>query len=890
MFERKTIYLIDGHALIYRSFYGERTLATSTGFPTNAVFGFANTLLHLIETRDVEYIAVAFDTPGPTFRNDIYPEYKANRPEPPEELKVQIPHIKELLGAMRIATLEEERFEADDILGTLAVKAKEAGFDVVIVTSDKDAFQLVDDAICVFDPWKDITYTADRVREKLGVRPEQVRDFLALTGDPTDNVPGVPKVGPKTAASLVSRFGSLEAMLSQPPGMADDKALRKVIDNAQLAKKSLMLVTIRTDVPVEADIARFARKKPDQDALLGLLQQLEFVSLANRLLKKSANTKKDYRAILTLEQLESLKQELLSAEEFAVDTETTGTDAVSCEMIGLSFAVRPNCASYIPLAHSYLGAERQLDKSLVLGELKPILEDPNRRKIGQNIKFDLLVLRNQGVQLEGISFDTMIADYLLRPTQRVHNLDALALHYLGYHTTTYKELVPPRSRVKDLRDVEIARVADYASEDADIALMLKQKLEPALKAQGLDKLFYEIEMPLVSVLADMEHRGVRLDLEFLAKMSKELERELESIRAKIYLLAGEEFNINSPKQLANILFDKLGLPKGRKTKKEYSTDIKVLQSLAKIHPLPAEVISYRELAKLKSTYVDALPKLVNPKTGRIHTSFNQTITATGRLSSSEPNLQNIPIRTEVGRKIRQAFIPEDGYVLASFDYSQIELRILAHLSGDPELVSAFKAGKDIHARTASTLFSVPEEDVTRQMRSQAKTINFGVIYGMGPFRLAQDLGIEVSRAKRYIEDYFAKHSKVKELIEATYQKAAADGYVETMFGRRRYVPEINSTDRQRCEAAKRAAFNTIVQGSAADIIKIVMVKLAEVIPESRLDAFMILQVHDELVFEVRREQLDSAIKTIRPIMEQSVHLDVPLVTSAASGDNWMEAK
>ncbi|HUT02476.1 MAG TPA: DNA polymerase I [bacterium] len=890
MFGRKKIYLIDGHAFIYRSFYGERTLATSSGLPTNAIFGFVNSLLHLIETQDVEYIAVAFDTPGPTFRNDIYPEYKANRPKPPAELIAQIPHIKELLGAMRITTLEENRFEADDILGTLAVKAKQAGFDVVIVTSDKDAFQLVDDAVCVFDPWKDVTYNVDGVHEKLGVRPEQVRDFLALTGDPTDNVPGVPKVGPKTAASLLARFGSVEAMLSQPHEAPDDKALRKVIENADVARTALMLVTIRTDVPVEADMARFARREPDQDALLELLQRLEFVSLANRLLNKTASTKKDYRAIITPEQLEELKQELLSAEEFAVDTETTGTDAVSCDMIGLSFATRPNCGSYIPLAHSYLGATRQLDRSLVLSQLRPILEDPSRRKIGQNIKFDLLVLRNQGVQLRGISFDTMIADYLLRPTVRAHNLDALALHYLGYQTTTYKELVPPRSAIRDLRDIEIARVADYASEDADIALMLKQELEPALKTQGLDKLFYEIEMPLVSVLADMEQRGVRLDLGILAKMSKELERELASIEEKVFLIAGEEFNINSPKQLAHVLFDKLGLPKGRKTKKEYSTDINVLQSLAKIHPLPAELIAYRELAKLKSTYVDALPKLVNPKTGRIHTSFNQTITATGRLSSSEPNLQNIPIRTEIGRRIRQAFIPEDGYVLASFDYSQIELRILAHLSGDPDLVSAFKAGKDIHARTASTLFSVAEEDVTREMRSQAKTINFGVIYGMGPFRLSQDLGIEMSRAKRYIDDYFAKHSKVRELIEATLKKAASDGYVETMFARRRDVPEIRSTDRQRCEAAKRAAFNTIVQGSAADIIKIVMVKLAEAMPESRLDAFMILQVHDELVFEVRREQLDNAIETIRPIMEQSVRLDVPLVTSAEAGENWMEAK
>ena len=888
--DKKKVFLIDGHAFIYRSFFAERTLATSSGLPTNAIYGFINSLLRVIESHDVQYIAVALDSPGPTFRNEIYPDYKANRPETPEDLVVQVPLIRRFLRAMNIPSLALRGFEADDILGTLALRAKQEGFDVVIVTSDKDMFQLVDEAVLVFDPWKDITYDARGVRDKLGVEPAQVRDFLALMGDSTDNIPGVPKVGKETAPQLLSRFGSLEAMLSKSLESCDDKALKKVIENRDVAEMSLELVTIRTDVPLELDITECKRTAPDQDALLRLLQSLEFASLANRLLSKTTATRKDYRAILTREELDQLIEELLAADEFAVDTETTGTDPISSEIIGLSFAIRPNSGCYIPLAHNYLGAPRQLEKSAVLSALKPILEDPKRRKVGQNIKFDMLVLRNQGIQLRGASFDTMIADYLLRPTQRGHGLDAQALHYLGYQTTTYKELVPPRSSISDLRDVEVSRVTHYASEDADIALMLKQELETPLAEQGLDDLFRRIEMPLVSVLADMEQRGVRLDVSFLVAMSSELSGELDTIRDKIYYLAGEQFNINSPKQLARILFEKLKLPKGRKTKTEYSTDVKVLQSLARIHPLPAELLTYRELSKLKSTYADALPKLINPKTGRVHTSFNQTITATGRLSSSGPNLQNIPIRTELGRRIRQAFIPEDGCILASFDYSQIELRLLAHLSGDAELVTAFKEDKDIHTRTASNLFGVPEDSVTRDQRGHAKTINFGVIYGMGPLKLAQDLGIKTAKAKQYIADYFARHSGVKALIEKTYEKAASDGHVSTMFGRRRHIPDINNSNRQKSEAAKRAAFNTIVQGAAADVIKIVMVKLAETVKAKRLGAYMILQVHDELVFEIDREQVNAAVEVIKPIMESTVDLDVPLVTSVAVGENWMDAK
>ncbi|MBN2208949.1 MAG: DNA polymerase I [Candidatus Coatesbacteria bacterium] len=892
MTDKRTIYLIDGHAFIFRSFFAQQTLATSTGMPTNAIYGFLSSFLKVLESQDVEYVAVAFDSGRPTFRNEIYPEYKANRPEAPEDLVVQIPPILELLDVMRVNHFALKGFEADDLLGTFSLRAKKAGFKVVIVSSDKDTFQLVDDDICVYDPWKEMVYDAERVREKLGVRPEQVKDLLALTGDTTDNIPGVPKVGPKTAASLLERFRTLDEILAAASKSPGDKALARVAEYAELVRLSQKLVAIKTDVAIEADLDDCRRKEPDSAHLLELLQRLEFPSLASRLLKTGTpeSDEKDYRTVLTKEQLAELIEELQSSEEFAVDTETTSTDAVAAEIIGLSFSTRPNTGHYIPLAHNALMAPRQLDKSYVFERLRPLLEDPSKRKIGQNIKYDLLVLRGCGIELKNVSFDTMVADYLLRPTHTGHGLDALALQHLGRRTITYKELVPPRSNIRDLRDVDIDRVTDYASEDADMALMLKHKLEPQLKAEELDNLFFELEMPLVPVLADMESRGVKIDSNLLSQMSRELSGELAALEDKIFHLAGEEFNVNSPKQLAHILFDKLGLPKGRKTKTEYSTDQSVLETLAHIHPLPAELLAYRELSKLKSTYVDALPKLVNPRTGRIHTSYNQAVTATGRLSSSDPNLQNIPIRSHIGRKIRQAFIPADGYVLASFDYSQIELRLLAHLSGDDELVRAFQEGTDVHRRTASTIFGVPENEVDGDMRGRGKTINFAVIYGRGPFNLAKDLDIDTKEAKRYIEEYFRKYSGVKRLVEQTYESAALQGAVFTMFGRKRPVPEINSSNRQKSEAAKRAAFNTVVQGTAADIIKLVMIKISDAIKKEQLDAYMILQVHDELVFEVREAQVESAVEMIRPIMEGSVELHVPLLTSVAIGKNWEEAK
>ena len=890
MAQSKTLYLIDGHAFIFRSFFAERSLSTSTGLPTNAIFGFTNSLLKVLENQNVEYIACAFDSGRPTFRNEIFPQYKANRPEPPGELKVQIPYIIKILDAMRIKSFSVKGYEADDILGTLALRAKDAGFDVVIVTSDKDIFQLVDDRVRVLDPWKEIVYDGKKVEEKMGVEPRKIRDLLALTGDTSDNVPGVPKIGPKTAAALLNQFGTLQRLLDEALKRHDDKRLAKIAEHRQTVAISEKLVTIRTDVPLEADLAQLRRTEPDQQRLLALLQELEFASLVGRLLQNAKSEKKDYRTILTDDQLAKLKHELAAADEFAVDTETTGKNPLLDEIIGLSFSTKPNTGYYIPLAHHYIGAPKQLKKEHVFSQLRPILEDPTRKKIGQNIKFDILVLRNCGIELEGISFDTMVADYLLRPTQKSHGLDALALQHLGWQTSKYKELVPPRSSIRDLRDVSVEKVTYYAAEDADITFMLKHKLSEQLGRQGLVKLFVEIEMPLVAVLADMEARGVKLDVGVLNAMSKELDQRLLELEEKIYFLAGEEFKINSPKQLAHILFEKLKLPHGRKTKKEFSTDQAVLESLARLHPLPKEVLLYRELSKIKSTYVDALPKLVNPRTGRIHTSFNQTVTATGRLSSSDPNLQNIPIRSPIGRKIREAFVPEDGFLLASFDYSQIELRILAHLSGDPELTKAFEEGVDVHRRTAATIFGVPEDKVDETMRSQAKTVNFGVIYGMGPFTLAAELGIDRSRAKQYINEYFTRYSGVKAYIDTTLEAAARDGYVTTMFGRKRVIPEIKSDEHHRREAAKRIAINTPVQGTCADIIKLVMTRIHRALKDKHLDAYMILQVHDELVFEIREDHLEDAINTIKPIMEHSVELKVPLITSCAVGRNWGQAK
>ncbi|MCD6326158.1 DNA polymerase I [bacterium] len=891
---KKQMFLIDGHAIVFRAFYAERTLTSPTGFPTNAIFGFLNSLLRVMDSCNVDYVAVAFDSGRTTFRNDIYPEYKANRAEAPEELIRQIPSIIKLLDAMRIPHFTVQGFEADDILGTLAKRAVSEGYDVVIVTSDKDLFQLVDDSITVYDPWREkagLMIDAKKVTERLGVRPDQVRDLLALMGDASDNVPGVPKVGPKTAVSLLGRFGTLDCVIARALENADDSALRRVADHVDLARLSQRLTTIRLDVPLDADLERFARVDHDREALLSLLQDLGFASLVPRLLNTTEPAKKkDYKTVLTKEQLESLKAELEESNEFAVDTETTGVNPHLAELIGLSFSTAPDTGYYIPLKHCYLGVPKQLDKNYVLRELRPVLEDTKKRKVGQNLKYDMLVLRHCGITIKGSCFDTMVADYLLRPTQGGHGLDALAFQHLAHQTTTYKELVPPKSAIKDLRGVPIDTVTNYASEDADIAFLLKRKFEASLTELQLDDLFYNIEMPLVSVLADMEMRGVRLSVRALAKISQQIHRELQVLEERIYHLAGEPFTINSPKQLAHILFEKLALPKGRKTKKGYSTDRAVLESLADVHPLPHELLNYRELTKIKSTYADALPKLVNPKTGRIHTSFNQTVTATGRLSSSDPNLQNIPIRSEIGRKIRGAFIPADGYVLASFDYSQIELRLLAHLSGDQELLTAFSEGKDVHKRTAASLFGVPEEEVDRDMRARAKTINFGIIYGMGAFKLARELQISTSKAKQYIEQYFKTYSGVTRMIQKSHEDASSKGYVTTMFGRRRPLPDITSSNRQLCEAAKRAAFNTIIQGTCADIIKLVMIKMPAEICASRLPAHMILQVHDELVFEIEEGHVDQAIAVIKPIMETSVELDVPLLVSSSVGRTWAEAK
>lgn len=886
----KTIFIFDGHALIFRSYHGIPPLSTSSGIPTNATFGFINTLLNVLEGRDVERLAVAFDSGRPTFRNEFYPDYKANRPEPPEDLVAQVPYIREFLEAMRIRTVSIKGFEADDLIGTLSRAAKKEGYKVVIVGSDKDLFQLVDDDVSMYDPWKESDYDARAVKEKLGVYPNAVIDFLALVGDKTDNVPGMPRVGNKTAVTILEEFGSLDSLLRQASQPGSNNLLQRVAEYRDHIAISRRLVTIDRDVPIDLRPEDCDRITPDEDHLAILLKSLEFASLSSRLLSRGQTTKKDYIAVLEEAQFTELVSRLEESTEFSFDTETTSLDPIGARLIGISVALEPNTAYYIPLGHNYLGAPKQLDTQSVINRLKPLLESSEKRKIGQNIKYDSLVLRGYGIDVAGPMFDTMVADYLLRPTQRSHGLDAISFHYLGWKTTEYKELVPPRSDIKDLREVDVGTVTGYAAEDADMAFLLKQDLEPRLADTGLSDVFEKMEMPLVSVLANMERRGVRVDVEKLRSISREIEVELTDLAERIHHLAGEPFTIDSPKQLAVVLFEKLELPKGRKTKTGYSTDQKVLESLSKLHPLPAEVLRYRELAKIKSTYADSLPALVNARTGRIHTSFNQTVTATGRLSSSDPNLQNIPIRSPIGRRIRAAFIPEEGYVLASFDYSQIELRLLAHLSKDPELQRAFREGKDIHKRTAASVFNVSEEQVDADMRAHAKTINFGITYGMGPVKLAGDLNISKSKAKEYIDHYFSIYSGVKEMIEEATARAERDGFVTTMFGRRRDLPDITSQNRQRSEAARRAAFNTIIQGTAADIIKVVMVRLAPALAEAAFSAHMILQVHDELVFEVEEGKLDEAIGLIKPIMEETVTLDVPLPTSVAVGKNWEEAK
>jgi DNA polymerase-1 len=882
------LYLIDGSSYIYRAYFAIRHLSNSKGFATNAVFGFINMLLKVVREHAPDHLAVVFDAKGPTFRKEIYPEYKANRSAMPEDLVPQIPYIKEVVRAFNMPAIEKAGYEADDIIATLAKKFAAEGLEITVVTGDKDLMQIVSERIRLLDTMKDKISGLEEVAERFGGAPDKVIEVQALAGDSSDNIPGVPGIGEKTAVKLIREFGTVENLLErcdEVKGKMGEK-LREFAEQARLSKR---LVTLVDDLPLNLDYANFALSEPNREALTALFKELEFHKLVQEFSTETRAGGEGYRGVLDAAGLDELTAELRRAGRFAFDTETTSLDAVRADLVGLSFSVKEQEAWYIPVGHRYLGAPEQLDHQQVLEALRPLLEDPQLSKIGQNLKYDLLVLRRAGIEVKGPFFDTMIASYLAQPAAKSHGMDALASELLGHKTVSYAEVAGSGKKQIGFEEVEVEKAVHYAAEDADITLRLAAALEPKLDETGQRRLFDEVEMPLVEVLTAMEWAGIRIDSAFLGALSKEMEGKLSALEREIHELAGGPFNIASPKQLGEVLFERLGLPKGKKTKTGWSTDVEVLSALAEQNPVAARILEHRSLAKLKNTYCDALPKLVNPATGRIHTSFNQAVTATGRLSSSDPNLQNIPIRTEEGGRIREAFIPAEGNVLLAADYSQIELRILAHLADEAVLKESFAQGEDIHKRTASEVFGVFPEMVTSEMRRQAKTINFGVIYGMGAFSLGKDLGIPTREAQVFIDNYFARYPGIKTFMESKKAEAREKQYVTTLLGRRCAVPEILCQNGAIRGYAERNAINYPIQGSAADIVKVAMVRIHRRLAEEGLKARMVLQVHDELVFDVPQGELERVRELVRREMEGATALSVPLLVDIGVGANWRQA-
>lgn len=896
---KKRFFIMDGNAYIYRAFYAIEGLSTSTGIPTNAVFGFTRLLLKLLFDDKPDYIVIAFDTAGPTFRHEEYAEYKADRPEMPSPLVQQLPIIREVIDALNIPILEQSGYEADDIIGTVAKKAEAAGMEVIIVTGDKDALQLVSPNIKVnpysfrgfFEPG--FVFDRQAVKERHGVEPDKVTDLMGLMGDKIDNIPGVPGIGKKTAPQLIEQFGSLEELLDHADEVKSEKQKQLLKEYREQALLSKRLATVDVNVPINLDFKSCEMKDFDQSKLMNLFRRLEFRQFIRELdLSQKKDVEVKYHTILTESDLDDLVSKLKQRTDFAVDTETNGLDPVTSDIVGISIAFQPHEAYYIPVSHRYIGVPEQLPLELVANKLKPLLSDSSIGKIGQNIKYDLQILKRCGIELSNISFDTMLASYILNPSARGHNLSDLAMEYLGHKMIPIQDLIGKGKNQITMDEVDVERASEYACEDADITLQLKSDLEPDLHKYELESVFREIELPLIPVLAEMEMAGIRVNTKYLKELSGKLSKQLDSLTKKIYELAGEEFNINSPKQLGEILFEKLGLPPGKRTKTGYSTNEAELERLSAAgYELPSLILEFRSIAKLKSTYVDALPEQINPKTGRVHTFFNQAVTETGRLSSSKPNLQNIPIRTEEGREIRRAFIPgEECSLLLAADYSQIELRMLAHLSGDATLIEAFRNNEDIHSRTASLIFGLPLDQIMPNMRRQAKTINFGIIYGMGAFRLARELEISHGDAQRFIDSYFKTYSGVKSYFDGVIEFARENGYVTTISGRRRRIPEINSRNRNTREFAERTAINTPVQGSAADMIKLAMIKIDEFFRSENLKSRLLLQVHDELVFEVHEAELDKIQLNVCSLMEGALPLDVPVKVDVGVGKDWLEAK
>ncbi|WP_058120324.1 DNA polymerase I [Photobacterium kishitanii] len=912
--------LIDGSSYLYRAYHAAPNFTNSDGEPTGAIYGVVNMLRSMLRQFSTDRIAVIFDAKGKTFRDDMYPEYKANRPPMPEDLRGQIEPLHAVIKAMGLPLISISGVEADDVIGTLATQASKQGMPVLISTGDKDMAQLVDQNVTLINTMTDVVMDPAGVVDKFGIGPELIIDYLALMGDKVDNIPGVPGVGEKTAKALLTGIGSLDSLYANlddiaPLGFRGSKTMaKKLLDNKEAAYMSYKLATIKLDVELELAPEQLCKGVPDTDALTELFGKLQFRRWLTEMLDgsdgrivadESAATattepkiiaptidRSGYETVLDEASFNNWLTQLKNADVFAFDTETDGLDYMTANLIGVSFAVEEGKAAYVPVAHDYLDAPAQLDRDWVLAQLKPLLEDKNLAKVGQNLKFDASIIARYDIDMQGIKFDTMLESYVYNSVVGRHDMDSLALRYLEHKNISFEDIAGKGKKQLTFNQIDLEQAGPYAAEDADITLRLHNALYPKVAAdEKLKKVFETIEMPLVPVLSRMERTGVYIDSMLLGSQSIELAQRLDEIEKLAYELAGQEFNLSSPKQLQAILFEKMGLPIIKKTPSGTpSTNEEVLQELALDYPLPKLLLEYRGLAKLKSTYSDKLPKMVNAVTGRVHTSYHQTGTVTGRLSSSEPNLQNIPVRNPEGRRIRQAFVAKPGYKILAVDYSQIELRIMAHLSGDPALLDAFRHGKDIHAATAAEILGLAIDDVSTEQRRRAKAINFGLIYGMSAFGLAKQLDMGRNEAQDYMNVYFERYPGVLEYMESTRNSAAEQGYVETLFGRRLYLPDIKARNGLRRKAAERAAINAPMQGTAADIIKLAMIAVDEWVqqqPQGQVS--LLMQVHDELVFEVEESALDTVTVKVRQLMEQAATLAVPLIAEAGYGDNWDQA-
>jgi len=902
--KERVLYLIDGSSYIFRAYHAIRSLSTSKGSPTNAIYGFTSMIFKFLKDYSPEYLGIVFDSKGKTFRDEIYPLYKANRDEAPDDFKIQVPKIFEMVDSLGIPQVQIEGYEADDIMGTIAKEMEEKGISVVLVTGDKDFCQLVSEKVTLIDTMRDKKTGIKEVIQRFGVPPESVIDVFALSGDATDNIPGVRGVGEKTASELIGKFRTIESLyenLNELPQRQRD-LLEANKESAILSKR---LVTIETSIPMSVSLEGFEYKGFNKEKLREIFEELEFKSLLRELgdnekvqqeiatIESSGGkvSYDDYHLVLTEMDFDMVLERIDLTKEVSIDLETTSQSPMRAEIVGIALSPASHESYYIPVAHrsTVFDSTKQLNSKYVLGKLKPIVEDNSIKKIGQNLKYEFIVLERNGLRLRGISCDTMIAAHLIDASRLSYSLDELAKYYLEHKTITYKDVTGIGRGKINFEEVELERAKVYACEDADVAMILSKKLASELEKLTLLDVFKDIELKFIEVLARMEMNGVKVNSELLERLSIDFEKSLEKIAEEVYAQVGFRFNLNSPIQLREILFDKLGLPQKKMTKSgEASTDVEVLTELSKFHPVPEKVLEHRGLSKLKSTYIDSFPKLINPRTRRIHTSFNQAGTSTGRLSSSDPNLQNIPVKTPEGRRIREAFIPEDGFLLLSADYSQIELRLLAHFSEDDSLVSAFLAGSDIHNRTAAEIFGVSEDLVTPEMRRRSKTINFGIIYGISPFGLSKQLAISNTIAKSYINEYFKRYRRVKSYTEASIREAERQGYAVTILGRRRPIPELKSKDRTTRGIGERAAINTPIQGSAADIIKIAMIKIQERLSRDYRSR-MILQVHDELLFEIHESEIDDLSRIIKKEMEKAWKLRVPLRVDIGIGKNWAEA-